>query len=149
MKQVKYADIKTAKNIDEFRNNLKKYFITSDNFSKLFVRGNVPYVNIDEIECLSDLYKMNAHYITPTISVDVKKISTDETIKNMFSRDFSSVLNDEKRFPIYEMENVNDISDYVYNKNPYFYSIDNQILRCFFIKTLGDFSGYTNNNEWC
>jgi hypothetical protein len=149
MKKVKYADIKTAKNVDEFRKNLKKYFITSDNFSKLFVRGDAPYVNIDEIECLSDLYKMNTHYIIPTISVDVKKISTDETILNMFSRDFSSVLNDENRFPVYEMENAEDIGEYVYNINPYFYSIDNQILRCFYIKTLGNYSGYTNNNKWC
>ena len=32
-------------------------------------------------------------------------------------------------------------------KNPTWYGIDNQILRDFYVKTLGDFSGYVRSQE--
>ena len=57
---------------------------------------------------------------------------------------FSSVLSDEKRFPIYELKSFEDVQEYIWNKNPFFYTLDNQILRCFFVKTLGEFSSTFN-----
>jgi len=145
MKTIKYEEIKTPKTVEEFRTNLKKYFICIGKDREiLMVRGNNEEhdIQVDELESFSDLYEQGVEMITPTISFDVKKITMDETIQNMFQRDFTSVLSDEKRFPIYEMENADDVQEYVRTKNPMWVKMDNQILRCFFAKTLGDFSGY-------
>ena len=149
MKTIKYEDIKTPSTLEEFRNNLKKYFVCYGlNRELLMVRGQKHNIKVDEITSFSDLYKWGVQMITPTISFDVNKITTDETITNMFQRDFSSVLNDEKRFPIYEMNSSDDVMKYIKTKDPKFVKMDNQILRCFFQKTLGDFSGYNSNLGW-
>ena len=149
MKTIKYEDIKTPSTLEEFRNNLKKYFVCYGlDRELLMVRGQKHNIKVDEITSFSDLYKWGVEMITPTISFDVNKITTDETITNMFQRDFSSVLNDEKRFPIYEMNSSDDVMKYIKTKDPKFVKMDNQILRCFFQKTLGDFSGYGSNLGW-
>lgn len=149
MKTIKYEDIKTPSTLEEFRNNLKKYFVCYGlDRELLMVRGQKHNIKVDEITSFSDLYKWGVQMITPTISFDVNKITTDETITNMFQRDFSSVLNDEKRFPIYEMNSSDDVMKYIKTKDPKFVKMDNQILRCFFQKTLGDFSGYSSNLGW-
>tara|TARA_B100000287_G_C20448608_1_gene708573 strand:+ start:241 stop:693 length:453 start_codon:yes stop_codon:yes gene_type:complete len=149
MKTIKYEDIKTPSTLEEFRNNLKKYFVCYGlDRELLMVRGQKHNIKVDEITSFSDLYKWGVEMITPTISFDVNKITTDETIANMFQRDFSSVLNDEKRFPIYEMNSSDDVMKYIKTKDPKFVKMDNQILRCFFQKTLGDFSGYGSNLGW-
>ena len=149
MKTIKYEDIKTPSTLEEFRNNLKKYFVCYGlDRELLMVRGQKHNIKVDEITSFSDLYKWGVQMITPTISFDVNKITTDETITNMFRRDFSSVLNDEKRFPIYEMNSSDDVMKYIKTKDPKFVKMDNQILRCFFQKTLGDFSGYGSNLGW-
>ena len=149
MKTIKYEDIKTPSTLEEFRNNLKKYFVCYGlDRELLMVRGQKHNIKVDEITSFSDLYKWGVQMITPTISFDVNKITTDETITNMFQRDFSSVLNDEKRFPIYEMNSSDDVMKYIKTKDPKFVKMDNQILRCFFQKTLGDFSGYGSNLSW-
>ena len=149
MKTIKYEDIKTPSTLEEFRNNLKKYFVCYGlDRELLMVRGQKHNIKVDEITSFSDLYKWGVQMITPTISFDVSKITTDETITNMFQRDFSSVLNDEKRFPIYEMNSSDDVMKYIKTKDPKFVKMDNQILRCFFQKTLGDFSGYGSNLGW-
>ena len=149
MKTIKYEDIKTPSTLEEFRNNLKKYFVCyGEDRELLMVRGQKHNIKVDEITSFSDLYKWGVQMITPTISFDVNKITTDETITNMFQRDFSSVLNDEKRFPIYEMNSSDDVMKYIKTKDPKFVKMDNQILRCFFQKTLGDFSGYGSNLGW-
>ncbi len=143
MKTIKYEEIKTPKTVEEFRTNLKKYFICiGKDREMLMVRGRKHDIQVDELESFSDLYKQGVEMIISTISFDVKEITMDETIKNMFQRDFTSVLSYEKRFPIYEMENADDVREYVDTKNPQFVKMDNQILRCFFAKTLGNFSGY-------
>ena len=149
MKTIKYEDIKTPSTLEEFRNNLKKYFVCYGlDRELLMVRGQKHNIKVDEITSFSDLYKWGVQMITPTISFDVNKITTDETITNMFQRDFSSVLNDEKRFPIDEMNSSDDVMKYIKTKDPKFVKMDNQILRCFFQKTLGDFSGYGSNLGW-
>ena len=144
MKKIKLNKIKTAKTVEEFRNNLKKYFICIGKDRELLVvRGSmISQIRVDELESFSDLYKQDVEMITPTIEFDVDKITTDEVSENMFERDFTSVLSDEERFPIYEIENADDVQEYISTKNPRWITMDNQILRCFFAKTLGDFSGY-------
>jgi len=148
MKTIKYEEIKTPTTVEEFRTNLKKYFVCIGTDREiLMVRGDANEIRVDEIESFSDLYKQEVEKITPTISFDVDKITNDEIQQNMFERDFTSVLSDEKRFPIYEMENADDVQEYISTKDPRWVKMDNQILRCFFAKTLGNFSGYGYLNK--
>lgn len=152
MKTIKYKDIKTATTVAEFRENLKKYFLTTTNKlgeSALVCRSNDKQtILIDEISSFSDLYKLGVQMIIPTIHVDVNKITQSEITKNMNSRDFSSVLSDDSRFPICELENFKDNKDYMYNHDPLFSTLDNQIMRSFYIKTLGKFSGYMTTQTY-
>ena len=151
MKTIKYEDIRTATTVAEFRENLKKYFlITTDtaNNAELVVRSNdVQRVEIDKLDSLSDLFSLGVTHIVPTIAINTDQITQQEIIKNMFTRDFSSVLNDSSRFPIYEMNNHKDRSDFLDCVDVMFYSVDNQILRSFYVKTLGNFSGYVSSEK--
>lgn len=152
MKTIKYDDIKTAKTVDEFRENLKKYFLTVSHKAKtndnefhtsLVCRSNgEQFPSIDKLESLSDLYKMGVQHIIPTIAVNTDKITQDEITENMWSRSFESVLKDDSRFPVYEMQDESCTREYVEKYSPMFFTMDNQILRDFYIKVLGDFSGY-------
>jgi len=148
MKTINFKEIKTPQTVDEFRENLKKYFVCiGKDREYLMTRGKTHDIPVDTISSFSDLYNLGVKMITPSITVDVKKISNEDVFKNMFSRDFSSVLSDEKRFPIYELNSYEDVQKYIHNKNPMWFALDNQILRCFYAKTLGDFSGYSNDFE--
>ena len=151
MKTIKYEDIKTATTVAEFRENLKKYFlITTDtaNNAELVVRSNDKQrIEIDKLDSLSDLFSLGVTHIVPTIAINTDQITQQEIIKNMFTRDFSSVLNDSSRFPIYEMNNHKDRSDFLDYVDVMFYSVDNQILRSFYAKTLGKFSGYVSSEQ--
>ena len=146
MRTIKYEDIRTATTVAEFRENLKKYFLTTSdrsNNATLVCRSNDKQtILIDEINSFSNLYNLGVVSVIPTIAVEVDKITQVEIMQHMFTRDFSSVLNDDSRFPIYEIENVEDSRDYMFNHNPLFSSLDNQILRSFYMKTFGKFSGY-------
>jgi len=146
MKTIKYEDIKTATTVDEFRENLRKYFVTANDTNEL-VCGDYKVAHINDLNSMSDLYDLGISHITPTIKLNVKDITQPEIIKNMLSRDFTSVLQDDSRFPIYEIESDEDGSEYVEKHDPMFYSLDNQILRSFYIKTLGDFSGYVTKES--
>jgi hypothetical protein len=149
MKIVNFEDIKTPQTIEEFRENLKKYFVCiGKDREMLMTRGKTSEVKVDEISSFSDLYKLGVERITPTIRLDANKLTTDETMRNMFSRDFSSVLSDRKRFPIREMNSAEDTMKFIQTKNPHWYTMDNQILRAFYVKTLGEFSGYSTDMSW-
>ena len=151
MKKIKYDDIKTPKTVEEFRENLKKYFICTGNDwstrNELMLQGN-NRVKIDELKSLSDLYSKcdsTAPYIVPYVEFDTNSITNDETIENMFSRNFESVMKDESRFKIYDIDSVESHSEFMSKVDSMWYGIDNQIFRQFYIKTLGDFSGYISN----
>ena len=152
MKQIKYNDIKTPTTVEEFRENLKKYFIcTGDDWSNrntLMVMGSD--VKINELNSLEDLYKgWDARpykpSIAPYVDFDMKSITELETIENMFSRNFESVMKDESRFKIYDIDTNLNHSEFMSKVDCMWYGIDNQIFRQFYIKTLGDFSGYISN----
>ena len=153
MKKIKYEDIKTPKTVEEFRENLKKYFICTGNDwstrNEQMVQGN-NRVKIDELNSLSDLYRMfqcdiAVPCVVPYVDFDTNSISTDETIKHMFSRNFESVMKDESRFKIYDIDTNLNHSEFMSKVDCMWYGIDNQIFRQFYIKTLGDFSGYISN----
>ena len=150
MKIIKYGEIQTPKTLKEFRENLKKYyFCIKGDREQLFVQtdSTTTEVDVDSIESISDLYhKLDTGVVrvTPTIDFDVKSVTAKEIFaKGKNFRDIDiDIYTDQSRFEIYEMENKDDVMDYMQNKNPVWYGIDNQILRTFYAKTLGKFSGY-------
>ena len=146
MKTIKYEEIKTPTTVAEFRENLKKYLLTtpdrSNNATLICRSRGKQNILIDEINSFTDLYELGVEMIIPTIHVDVKNITQSEITTHMFSREFSSVLNDDSRFPIYEMEKSEDCREYMFNHDPLFSTLDNQIMRSFYAKTFGKFSGY-------
>ena len=98
-KIIKYDDIKTPKTVEEFRENLKKYFVCFgkdwSNRNVLLYQGDLHgTVYIDELNSLSDLYnyEISKPMITPYIDFDVNSISGAEIMKNMFSRNFEKYL---------------------------------------------------------
>lgn len=150
MKIIKYDDIKTPKTVEEFRENLKKYFVCFgkdwSNRNALLYQGDLHgIVYIDELNSLSDLYnyEISKPMITPYIDFDVNSISGAEIMKNMFSRNFEDVMKDESRFKVLDIDSNKSNLEFFEKFEPMWYSIDNQILREFYIKTLGDFSGYS------
>ena len=153
MKKIKYDDIKTPKTVEEFRENLKKYFICTGNDwstrNELMLQGN-NRVKIDELKSLSDLYSKcdsNNPMIVPYVEFDTNSITNDETIKNMFSRNFEDVMKDESRFKIADIDSVESHSEFMSNAKVMWIGLDNQIYRSFFYKTLGEFSGYIGSQD--
>jgi len=154
MKQIKYNDIKTPTTVEEFRENLKKYFIcTGDDWSnrnKLMVMGSESKIN--ELNSLEDLYKgWDAHphkpSIAPYVDFDMKSITDIEISQNMLTRNFETVMQDESRFKIADIDSVESHSEFMSNAKVMWIGLDNQIYRSFFYKTLGEFSGYIGSQD--
>ena len=136
---VSLNDVKTPKTVVEFRENLRKYYMclgTPKKVDELYVQ-QVNNVKIDELNSLNDLYGLHPEpQITPMVDWDKKDVRKhmDKTNQIMSSHGF---WDDEKNYTLYESQ-----MDFIDNVHPSWVKIDNQILRGFFIKTLGDFSGY-------
>jgi len=132
-------DVKTPKTVVEFRENLRKYYMCLGNPKKvdeLYVQ-QVNNVKIDDLNSLNDLYGLHPEpQISPLVDWDKKDVRKhmDKTNQIMSSHVF---WDDEKNYTLYESQ-----MDFTEHVNPSWVKIDNQILREFFIKTLGDFSGY-------
>ena len=139
MKIKKVNEIKTAKSVEEFRNNLKKYFIcVGQNREYLYVQTDktTTECDINSIESLSDLYeKYNTSVvsITPTINFNVHDV----------------LGKDKSELEVFEINKNqwSDQNDFMTGGNPCWYKIDNQILRSFYIQVLGDYSGYSLVNQ--
>jgi len=151
MKKIKYDDIKTPATVEEFRTNLKKYFCcVGEDRNYLFTQFNQRGWDINSLHSLSDLYfkELNAgSTATPNViayvDTDMNKLTNEEIMKHWGSRNFESIMKDESRFKIYKIKNQNHHNAFMMSNKPKWYAIDNQFMRSFLIKTLGDFSGYT------
>jgi hypothetical protein len=135
--KIKFSEIKTPKTINEFRENLRKYYITSPNGEYLVEKNNK--ILIDEIYSLSDLYKTNRE--TPTI-IPMVDWNFDDVEKYMKKTGelFSSAgyfTDDSNDYSIYKNK-----SKFMSSGKSCWVGIDNQIIREFYVKTLGKFSGY-------
>jgi hypothetical protein len=120
--KIKFSEIKTPKTIDEFRENLRKYYVT--NFNGDYLVGKNNEISIDEISSLDDLYELNRDsgiFETPTIIPMVDLPSTGES----------------NNYSIYKNK-----SEFMNSGKSAWVDIDNQIYREFYVKTLGKFSGY-------
>ena len=138
-KTISLKDVKTPKTVEEFRENLRKYYMCLGD--DLYVQ-QLNNVKIDELNSLSDLYKLHPQpQISPLLDWDMKDVKKhmDKTNQILSSHGF---FDDEKNYTLYESQR--DYSDY---GNSSWVKIDNQVLREFYVKTLGDFSGYVTDKN--
>ena len=140
---VKFSDIETPKTIEEFRANLKRYFMSYGR-DQLYVycpiKGTfgVPY---DEIESLSDLYSKSFDpHITPFVgySSDDLKEFMDKTLQVFSSEGFFA--DPKTKAIVWDSEKLSRSE--LFDLPLKWFSIDNQVLREFYVQSLGDFSGY-------
>ncbi len=133
--KIKLSDIKTPETIEEFRENLQKYFMTTGGGKGLMIMGEDD-VSIDELESLSHLYRKEIMKpsISPQVIFDNKEV-TYYNFNEYWDKNESEIeVCDDSREFIQEMEKK--------NLSPSWYGIDNQILRGFYMKVLGSYSGY-------
>ena len=148
---IKLSDIKTPTTVEEFRENLSRFFVKDGGTNNLMVMGIPNSIPIEEISSLDDIYTItgtgfggdgSSPSITPTVdfSMDDVKDFMDRTGQVMTCNGF---FENEDNFTLYD-----DQSEFVQNEdNVKFYTLDNQILRGFYTRVLGDFSGY-QGREW-
>jgi len=136
--------IKTPTTVEEFRENLKKYYWNMGG-DGLYVQQLDKPIKYDQINSLSDLYDLlkngsrngTTPWICPKVELkkDIKEFM-EETNQYMSCY---GLFQNEDHFEI--------VDDQFEHKNPKWIGIDNQIWREFFYMTLGEFSGYVMNNK--
>ena len=142
-------NIKTPQTVEEFRNNLKKYFVCIDfggNDDVLYVQNcDTNYINVNELNSLTDLYRRsNTKHFNPMISPKVNPKKDFKEFMNETNQIFSlnGYFDDENNYEIIEDKNT-----FLMDYEPKWVGLDNQIYREFFMKTLGKFSGYVYSNK--
>ena len=129
-----FKDIKTPETLEEFHENLRKYYICPRDF--LYVMYHLDEIKVESLKSLSDLYERcpeKTPQIVPKVVFDMEDVTKhmNETGQDSSSDGF---FDNEDNFKIYE--NQTEFISYRW------FTIDNQIMREFYIKTLGEFSGY-------
>ena len=144
-KTVKLSDVKTPTNVEEFRENLSRFFLKDGGTNNLMGMGEIS-IPIEKISSFGDIYTItgtgfggdgSSPSITPTVdfSMDDVKDFMGRTGQFLSTNGF---FDDEDNFTLYDNQ-----MDFVENsENVGWYTLDNQILREFYTKVLGDFSGY-------
>jgi hypothetical protein len=136
-------NIQTPQNVEEFRNNLKKYFVCidfGDNDEKLYVQNcDTDYISVNELNSLNDLYERSNH-CNPTLSPKVNPKKDFKEFMNETNQIFSfnGYFMDENNYEIIEETETFLSDDY----EPKWVGLDNKIYREFYNLTLGEFSGY-------
>ena len=143
--KVRLSDIKTPRTVEEFRHNLKTYFAGFGE-DALYVKtknasaDGIPY---DSISSLDDIYKLtgtgwcgdgSSPMITPLIDYDSNEVEEYMMKNDLF--DSWGFFGDDYQVYISHPKVLSEL------ETPQWFSLDNQILREFYIKVLGEFSGY-------
>jgi len=120
--KINFNEIKTPKTIDEFRENLRKHYVTSFNGNYLVeINNEIP---IDEISSLGELYKLNRNSGSSEVPTIIPMVDLSFTGKS-------------NNYSIYKNK-----FEFMNSGKPVWVDIDNQVYRDFYVKTLGKFSGY-------
>ena len=131
-------NIKTPQTVEEFRTNLKKYFVCIGK-DELYVQNcDTDSINVNELNSLTDLYKRSNHF-NPTIT---PKVNTKKDFSEFMSEtnqivSFDGYFMDENNYEIIENQNT-FLGDY----EPKWVGLDNSIYREFYHLTLGEYCGY-------
>ena len=134
-KETLFKDIETPDTLEGFHENLRKYYVCPRDF--IYVMNHLDKIKVESLESLSDLYERcpeQTPQICPKVIWDMKDVE-----KHMNETGQSSSCNgffdNEDNSKIYE-DQIFMMSHMVW------VTIDNQIMREFYVKTLGEFSGY-------
>jgi len=161
VKQIAFESIQTAKNTKQFRDNLKKYFVTvNDDLVIKHKKNKLDFININSIKSMDDVYKITrsgwlgdgeSFKLTPLCNITkegIDYISNFAKGSHLVTR-IIEVLNDPKRSTILEVSSNDNLMSDLETKNfaPSWVKMDNQIWRTFFGKTLGEYSGYENDED--
>ena len=138
---INFKDIEPPNTVEEFRENLKRYFCVIDGNTKdedhLYVQDewNIKVKNLDSLSSLYSMTKHDPPSIIPLVEWDMNDVSEYMEEKGLFNSSWGFFE---------ETENYKIIESGVplTKWNPMWVKITNQILREFFVKTLGRFSGY-------
>jgi hypothetical protein len=142
------GQIKTPKTVEEFRQNLTNYFYGCGK-DALYVKpenGVAHAIPIASISSLDDIYRLtgsgfggdgSSPSIIPLINYNANEV-VDYMIKNGRTFDSWGFFGDD--YKVYNKEKSYEVQMKV--KNPQWFSLDNQVLCEFYIKVLGNFSGY-------
>jgi len=138
-------NIQTPQNVEEFRNNLKKYFVCIGG-DELYVQNcDTDSINVNELNSLTDLYRRcNTKHFNPSITPKVNPKKDFEEYMNETNQflSFNGYYDDENNYEIIE-----DTNTFLGDYKPMWVGIDNQFYREFYMKTLGEFSGYVYSDK--
>jgi len=98
---------------------------------------------VDDLNRLDDLYRLDSKpYISPLVEFNMDDV---EEYMMESGQLFSSngFFENTEKYTIYT-----SIEDYIQHGKPSWWMVDNQILREFYVKTLGKFSGYSTEGSW-
>jgi len=158
-KTVNPYGIVTPKTIEEFHENLRKYYVTVpfgveynpnigrneypiENYELFVMEG---HIKLTDIKSFSDIYMITKtgwcgnNGLSPSIIplITLEKDVMDYINENKMWGNCHSYFIEEERFHLYE-----DFDDIRENGQMLWYTLDNHLLREFYMMTLGDFSGY-------
>ena len=137
---------KQPKSVSQFHNNLKKYYVCLGDSLFINSNGDSDYYPMSLIKSFDDIYKItnsgfygngNSPSLTPKVSFDMINFSDflyDNCNYNKGSIDF---FTNSENYKVWESQN-----EFLSKGEPKWWSLDNQIMRPFYIFTLGKFSGY-------
>ncbi|UVW34890.1 hypothetical protein NYF23_12870 [SAR92 clade bacterium H455] len=143
------GQIKTPKTVNEFRQNLKRYFYGCGK-NALYVKpenGVARAIPIASISSLNDIYRLtgsgfggdgSSPCIIPLINFDMDEVADYMDANELYFNAWG-FFGDE--YKVYNKEKSSKVQRKV--KNPQWFSLDNQILREFYVKVLGEFAGYS------
>ena len=149
---VKLHEIKTPTTVEEFRDNLKRYYMGCGH-DALYVRScNQPAIGIPlkDISCFADIYRLTQSGFggdgtCPSIApfLDIDLMSEMQRYLNATGLPLSCggyFERPDSDFTIYDF--TQSTIDAIFETNLSWYTLDNQVLRDFYMHTLGEFSGY-------
>lgn len=147
---VNFNDIETPTTVQGFRKNLMKYYGCNGSYDpkktkqvrdELMMMGQE--ILVDDLNRLDDLYRLDSKpYISPLVEFNMDDV---EEYMMESGQLFSSngFFENTEKYTIYT-----SIEDYIQHGKPSWWMVDNQILREFYVKTLGKFSGYSTEGSW-
>ena len=170
---ISFNDIKTPTSVEEFRENLTKYYVSIKN--KVYIQP-LGYVDVDKLDSMEDVVKMvedkgyDIHSIQLTPSV-IQTTKWEDWVEELTDReefftkgmDWVCVnwwLNDNNNIIFeFDKDNPNSFSNFTklnskYQKDIYWKNFfgedcwdDNDNFRDFYIKTLGSYSGFVGDGD--
>jgi hypothetical protein len=145
MNKVSLSEVVTPTTVEEFRENLSRFFLKDGGTNNLMVMGH-DSIPIEKLSSFDDIYTItgtgfsgdgSSPSITPTVDFSMDQVKEFMTSSGQFMS-CGGFFENEDNFTLYD-----DQSEFVQNaENVSWYTLDNKILRGFYSKVLGEFSGY-------